>query len=89
MLDEQIEFTLLQVCRLCDVNARYVAELVEEGVITPRGNRPASWRFNGINIRRVQVVVRLERDLQINLSGAALVLDLLEELERLRGRRSF
>lgn len=84
ILDEQIEFSLLQLCRYCDVNARHVAEMVEEGVVMPSGPRPGSWRFSGHMMRRVQTVIRLERDLDINLSGAALIIELLEEIESLK-----
>jgi chaperone modulatory protein CbpM len=35
-------------------------------------------------LRRARIAVRLERDLELNLAGVALALDLLEELEQLR-----
>jgi chaperone modulatory protein CbpM len=37
-------------------------------------------------VRRVRLVVRLQRDLGVNLAGAALVLELMSELELLRAR---
>lgn len=79
ILDDQVEFTLLELCRLCDVSARHIAEIVEEGIIEPAGTSPAHWRFTGLMMRRVQVVLRLERDLDVNLPGAALVIELLEK----------
>ena len=33
---------------------------------------------------RIQRVIRLQHDFEVNLPGAALALDLLEEIERLR-----
>ena len=52
------------------------------------------WRkFPRSNFPCVQTAQRLIRDLQINLAGASLALDLLEELEELRrqvlGKRCF
>jgi len=38
-------------------------------------------------VRRVRCALRLESDLGVNLAGAALALDLLEELNRLRARQ--
>jgi chaperone modulatory protein CbpM len=35
----------------------------------------------------VRCALRLERDLGVNLAGAALALDLLDELNRLRARQ--
>lgn len=84
VLDEQIEFTLLELCRLCDVNARHIAEIVEEGIVEPAGGSPMRWRFTGVMMRRIQIVLRLERDLEINLPGAAMVIELLEEMDSIR-----
>ena len=84
ILDERVEFTLLEICRLCDVNARHIVEMVEEGIIVPRGSSPMYWRFSGLMMKRAQVAMRLERDLEVNLAGAAMIIDLLEEMESLR-----
>ena len=42
------------------------------------------WRFSGTALRRTRLALRLERDLELNLAGVALALDLMEEVERLR-----
>jgi chaperone modulatory protein CbpM len=42
------------------------------------------WHFSGAALRRARVAVRLERDLELNLAGVALALDLLDELAQLR-----
>jgi len=86
VLDEQAELTLGELCRACQLSAEGVFDLVEEGVIEPLGRDPARWRFRGVSVRRVRCAQRLERDLRINVAGAALALDLLDELERLRAR---
>ncbi len=44
----------------------------------------SQWRFSGFALMRVQRVLRLQHDFGVNLPGAALALDLLEELDRLR-----
>jgi len=84
VLDDRIEFSLIETCRLCRVQARHVAEMVDEGILQPTGARPLRWRFNGVMVRRLQVAVRLERDLGVNLPGAAVILEMLEQLEELR-----
>jgi chaperone modulatory protein CbpM len=58
--------------------------MVNEGVLTPEGYSPETWRFNAAAVKRIQVTLRLQSDLRVNLPGAALALDLLEELEELR-----
>lgn len=85
-LDETPMVTLGELCRACTVHAEWVIELVEEGVITPVGRRREQWRFYGGSLKRVMVVRRLQRDLGVNLAGAALALELMDELETLRRR---
>ena len=61
--------------------------MVDEGVLEPRGAVPAQWRFSGGAVTRAQKALKLVRDLRVNWPGAALALDLLEEVERLRVER--
>ncbi|WP_444894780.1 chaperone modulator CbpM [Microbulbifer sp. JMSA004] len=83
LLDEESELTLSELCRACGVPAERIIALVEEGIIEPR-SRELQWRFSGICVRRVRRVYSLERDLGVNLAGAALAIELLEEIERLQ-----
>lgn len=85
-LDRHIELSLVEVCEACGLYTERLIEMVEEGVIEPRGVTPAAWVFDGLALERAQLAQRLQRDLDINLAGAALALDLLEELRSLRQR---
>ncbi|MAM56690.1 MAG: MerR family transcriptional regulator [Salinicola sp.] len=85
-LDETPVLTLGELCRTCTVHAEWVIELVDEGVIVPHGRRREQWRFYGASLHRVRVVQRLQRDLGVNLAGAALALELMDEVARLRRR---
>jgi chaperone modulatory protein CbpM len=84
LIDEELCVSFAELCRFCDVDADLVVDMVREGVIEPAGGERESWQFHGIAVRRAQVVVRLIRDLDLNLPGAALALELLEELEAAR-----
>lgn len=86
VLDEDMEWTLRDLCGMCNIPAEFVHEMIDEGLIQPMGAEPVQWRFTAIEVRRVQTALRLQRDLRINLPGCALALDLLEELEELRRR---
>ncbi|WP_341328179.1 chaperone modulator CbpM [Methylotuvimicrobium sp. KM2] len=86
VLDDNTRFTLLELCRLGQTSAEWIIELVEEGVLDPEGSEIGDWRFGADALKRLQAVQRLQRDLRINLPGAALVLELLEEIEMLRQR---
>ena len=86
ILEELTELSLVDVCRACSVQVDCIIELVQEGVISPAGNEPHRWRFSGAHMRRATVALRLHRDLGINFAGAALVLQLLDEIETLKAR---
>lgn len=86
-LDARGPITLGELCRACGIEADYVIEYVEVGVIEPaQGRHPQEWRFSAHALSRLQRAVRLRRDLALDPQGAALALDLLEELDELRRR---
>ena len=86
ILEDQADLTLADLCRACNAQTGLVVELVEEGVLSPSGDGPEVWRFTGLHVRYARVAVRLQRDLGVNPAGAALALQLMDELESLRGR---
>ena len=86
VLEELADLTLEELCRACGGPADLVAELVEEAVIVPLGHGRQAWRFTGVHLRQARVAVRLQRDLGVNPAGAALALQLMEEVQRLRER---
>jgi len=86
VLDENFELSLDDLCQACAVRAELIIAMVEEGMIEPCGSSPSDWRFTGPTLRRVEITLRLQRDLHLNLPGAALAVDLLDEIEYLRER---
>lgn len=86
ILEEELSFTLAELTGACRVHAEMVVALVEEGVLDPQGEDPLQWRFSGVNLRRARMALRLQRDLGLNLSGAALALELMDEIDALRAR---
>lgn len=86
LLDERLEFTLRQVCTICRTPEATVVDIVREGIVEPAGRERERWLFSGAAVGRIQTVLRLQRDLELNLPGAALVIELLEEIESLRRR---
>jgi chaperone modulatory protein CbpM len=95
LLDDSLELAFEEFCEACHANESFVIELVAEGVIEPRGTgemidlrggERTHWRFSGRSLHRAQVARRLHEDLDVNLPGIALALDLLEEIEALQRR---
>jgi chaperone modulatory protein CbpM len=86
ILEEEVVLSLAEVCRASRLSAERVIEMAEEGIVEPVGRSPESWRFRGASLRRIRCAQRLQEDLGVNTAGIALVLDLMDELERLRAR---
>ena len=86
VLEEGDLVSLADLCRSCTVEIRTITTLVSEGILDPMGRDVEHWQFTVSSLRRVKTVIHLQRDLGVNLAGAALALDLLDriaELERL------
>ncbi|AJP47600.1 MerR family transcriptional regulator [Rugosibacter aromaticivorans] len=86
ILEELTQLTLADVCRACTTHAESIIELVDEGILTPLGDVPQRWVFTGLHLRRARVALRLQSDLGVNRAGAALAVQLLEEIDALRTR---
>ena len=84
ILEESAELTVQDLSRLCAVEERHIVEFVHEGVLDVVEINTSEWHFTGAALRRARLAVRLERDLELNLAGVALALELMEELQRLR-----
>jgi chaperone modulatory protein CbpM len=86
IVEEEIRFTLDDLCRACRVDSAQLIALVQEGVLEPAGSGPGDWQFSGRSLRRARAALRLTHDLELGIAGTALVLELLDEIDALRSR---
>jgi len=86
LLDERTELSLVELSHACSTTVEWIVELVDEGVLDPTGQEQVQWRFSGTNLLRARAAMRLQRDLEINLAGVALALNLMEEIEAMKER---
>jgi chaperone modulatory protein CbpM len=87
VLDDRFVIGIEELCAMCRLHEEVVVEMVAEGIIEPTTDSSEGWRFSGIAVTRALRVLRLQNDFGVNLAGAALALELLEEIERLRRHR--
>lgn len=85
-IEAQSELSLDELCEACHVTHDFIHELIEYGAIEPQGISIEVWRFNPEHLRRIQTVKRLQQDLEVNLAGAALAIDLMDQIEQLRSQ---
>ncbi|MHB9101731.1 MAG: chaperone modulator CbpM [Sulfuricella sp.] len=86
VVDETGTLTLAEFACACGAEATWVLELVAEEVLHPTGGDPEGWRFGGRELTRARRFQRLQRDLGANLDAVAVILELLDEIDRLKGR---
>ncbi len=101
VVEEHVVFTFTALCRASGADAAQLQAMVGEGLIEPtgiaeptatsgaaahKGHGPADWQFSGDALPRARTALRLAHDLELPLSGAALVMDLMAEIESLRSR---
>ena len=93
LIDEETFITLEELCRHCAMESEEVITLVRAGMIDPcdgqadEVNAP-KWHFHITSVRRVRTTVHLQRDLGVNLAGAALALELLDRIAELQKARN-
>lgn len=81
MSDARVLFTLEQIAVRCGAEVTEVRRLVQVGVIDPDPDHPDRYRPEAT--LRVQRALRIESDLGVNPEGVAVILDLLDYIDRL------
>ena len=95
MMTEELTAALLDDARIgleelaasCTVSREWIIEHVRSGVLLERADAdPGRWFFTSRDLIRARHLYSLERHFDANPELAGLVVDLVEELERVRAR---
>ena len=86
IFDEASEITIVELCEVCSVDQQTINDLIAEGILEPLDNGGEQARLPYSSVRRTHTVVHLQRDLGVNLAGAALALELLDRIDKLRAQ---
>lgn len=80
---EENLLSLIEFCEVCNQKQERIIELVEEGILQPKGASAEEWLFP-IDLKfRASKALRLHNDLEINLAGVALAVELMDRIEHL------
>lgn len=74
-----------ELCEICQVESDMLNDLIRYEIVHPFGGEP-DWMFDLVELNRVKKALRLQHDLEMNLAGVAVVLDLLDELDQIQSR---
>lgn len=88
LIEAETLITVDELCRHCTVRVEEVITYVQEGILDPQDDavmpeKAGTWQFHISSVKRVQTAVHLQRDLGVNLAGAALALELLDRIAEL------
>jgi chaperone modulatory protein CbpM len=84
LIDED-GLTVEELASACAVSCEWIERHVESGLLDVAGTHAR--RFTSVQLLRARRLADIERTFDANDELAALVVDLIEEVERLRGRR--
>ncbi|HLF67207.1 MAG TPA: chaperone modulator CbpM [Gammaproteobacteria bacterium] len=89
LLDESIRYSLIDICQCCGISAEFVIEMVEYGIFEPEGRQPEQWQFKVDDLTAAKKAIRLKHDLNLDLAGLALAMDLLSEIDELHNKLQY
>jgi chaperone modulatory protein CbpM len=75
-----------EICELCRLDLQVLLEFAALGVVASRETVPGEWQVAATALPRLRIAGRLMHDLGVNVSGAALALELLEAQRSLESR---
>jgi len=84
---DEAALTLDELARACAVEPGWVVQRVRTGILLGgTAQAPEAWRFTSVDLVRARSLLRIERDFDADEEVAALVVDLTEEVRRLKAR---
>ena len=84
VVENEVHMTIVELSHASCTPQELIMSWVTEGVLSPTGASPEDWRFGGDSLRRAKTAAHLTHDLELNVPGVALALELLEEITQLR-----
>jgi len=79
-------FRIDELARACSRDCDWIRLRIAEGLLEADGGSEAHWQFSAATLRRARRMAGIERDFDAVPELAALVADLLDEMDRLRRR---
>ena len=84
ILDEQLSFTLTQFAETCGQSPEWILQLLEYDILPTRAIQTEEHLFLGEDLSRARRAYRLQRDFDASFSAVAMMLDLIDEVQKLR-----
>jgi chaperone modulatory protein CbpM len=83
---DDVTLTVYELAHACKVEPDWIVERVQDGTLTTLDGQITSWRFTSAELVRAQRLFATQKTFDATAELAALVVDLIEELERAKRR---
>lgn len=87
IIDDNNLLTLEEICRAIHVDNDLMIQLIEYHIIQPKGSSQKEWAFDHLALRRAKLARNFYYDLEVNLAGIGLLLDMIDRIEELEKHR--
>jgi len=84
VLEDEKMLNLEELAAAIHAENNFIVALVEQHLIIPKGKQQSEWRFDSISLRRCKIAISFHRDLEVNIAGVSLAMDLLDQIEELQ-----
>ncbi len=84
IIEEAHSLTLDEFCQATHVSKEIIIEMIDYELIHPAGKSPQEWRFDSVSLKRGRVAVSFYQELEVNMPGVALALELMDKIEQLQ-----
>ncbi|OGT33169.1 MAG: hypothetical protein A3C44_06235 [Gammaproteobacteria bacterium RIFCSPHIGHO2_02_FULL_39_13] len=86
IINEHNLLSLEEICSATHAQEELILQLIEYHIIQPKGASKKNWQFDHLALKRAKLARNFYYDLEVNLAGIGLLLDLLEKIEMLEAR---
>src|SRR3990167_3045166 len=83
LISQDTVLTFEEICRAVHADDELIIQLIEYHIIQPKGSSKKNWKFDDAALKRVRLARNFYYDLEVNLQGIALRIDMLEKIEML------
>jgi chaperone modulatory protein CbpM len=84
LVSEDTTFTFVEVCQQTNLSADLLMDWLEHGLLGERMQAAEAARFNAKMMDRIRMACRLRYELELNMQGVILALELLDEIANMQ-----
>lgn len=75
--------TFEEICSAVHADDELIIQLIEYHIIQPKGTSKKNWQFDDVALKRVRLARNFYYDLEVNLQGIGLLLDMIDRIDML------